>query len=151
MKIRPAATHELRTIYLMGIDAWGHNMSEKDYLAGCYASPRYKIGRWFVLEKAGAIVASLIVFKNALNLPPRYFGIGSVATAKHHRNKGYASLLVSQVCNLLRDEHGIAIYLFSDIGLPFYQRLGFEPFEDICMVKKLHKNTPTPNVIPNGF
>lgn len=151
MKIRPAITSELRTIYMMGFETWNNGLDKQAYLASCYTSSHYKIGRWFVLEKAGAIVASLIVFKNALNLPPGCYGIGSVATAKNHRNKGYASLLVEQVCNQIKAERGAAVYLFSEIGTRFYQRLGFEQIEGTCMIKKLIKNAPITTQIPSGF
>lgn len=151
MKTRRTTTKELDTIYLMGFDSWGNGETVDKYLARCYTSPKYKIGKWFVLEKRGTIVASLIVYKDTLNLAANCFGIGSLTTAKNHRNKGYASLLVSQVCQILQSEKGIAVYLFSDIGPDFYQRLGFEQVKDVCMVKKLVPNINLSLDIPSGF
>jgi len=151
MKIREATTKDLNTIYLMGFDAWSGGNSVEKYLQGCVESPKYNMGSWFVLERRGEIIASLIVYRDALKLPKRSFGIGSVATVKKYQRKGYASLLVDQVCQLYKSSGFEFAYLFSEIGSEFYKRLGFRELEGECMVKSFGRQRRIPQVIPDGF
>lgn len=151
MKIRKAIAKDLNTIYLMGFDAWSGGDSIEKYLQGCSDSPKYKIGTWFVLERQGEIIASLIIYRDALKLPKRSFGIGSVATLKKYQRKGYASLLVEQVCKLYKSSGFELAYLFSEIGSGFYKRLGFHELEGECMVKAFDQYLSIPQVIPDGF
>lgn len=151
MKIRKAKANDLNTIYLMGFDAWSGGDALEKYLQGCIGSPKYQMGSWYVLEKGGDIMASLIVYTNALKLPHDSLGIGSVATVNKQRNKGYASLLVEQVCQLYKTSGFEFAYLFSEIGSGFYQRLGFLELHDTCMVKPLGVNRKFSVAIPDGF
>jgi hypothetical protein len=52
-------------------------------------------------------------------------GIGAVLTVPAHRGAGHASRLVEQVVEQSRQEGALVAGLFSEIGAPFYERLGF--------------------------
>jgi N-acetylglutamate synthase-like GNAT family acetyltransferase len=151
MKIRKAVAKDLNTIYRMGFDAWSEGKPMEEYLQGCVNSTNYKIGTWFVLEKQGEVVASLIVYQDALNLPARSIGIGSVATVKKYQRRGFASLLVEQICRLYKSSGFELVYLFSEIGSQFYEKLGFQVVKGDCMVKPLRRGALVPDAIPKGF
>lgn len=126
MKIRKAKEHELDLIYSMGFDAWSSGLSLEKYLVGCRKSKKYAAGTWYVLVEKDEIVSSLIVYNSMFNLKEGCFGIGSVATFRELRHKGYASRLINLVKSELFDSLNCkALYLHSDIDRQFYSRLGF--------------------------
>ncbi len=139
---RVARADELDAVYLMGCDAWGDGASTDAYLEACRASPKYAAGTWFVLVRDGAPVASLLLHRDGFGLADRHVGIGSVATVREHRGRGYGSALVRGVVDDLRRDGGTrAVWLFADIDPAFYARLGFERVaipgstcEEVCMV-----------------
>ena len=52
-------------------------------------------------------------------------GIGAVFTREEERRRGYAAAIVERLVEQARDEGALVAALFSEIGEPFYQRLGF--------------------------
>lgn len=116
-----AISSEFEQIYMMGFDVWADGL-EADYLNECKISPKYKKGTWYVLKENDQLVSSLIVY----NLGENIFGIGSIATAKDLRKKGYASKLITDVINQIEtDSEKVTIFLYSDIDSKFYERFKF--------------------------
>ncbi|KDM91655.1 GNAT family N-acetyltransferase [Photobacterium galatheae] len=140
MYLRKASENELDWIYRMGFDAWGNGLSMDAYLEGCRKSTKYQSGTWYVLTVDGQPVASLIVYSGQFALQDGCFGIGSVATAPEMRSQGYGSQIVRLVAQTLFEQHGAkAVYLHSDIGHAFYQKLGFSQIQGTnCFCKSAH-------------
>ncbi|MEZ9409539.1 MULTISPECIES: GNAT family N-acetyltransferase [Vibrio] len=127
MHLRKARDHELDTIYSIGFEAWSDGLSCEDFLSACKGSKKYQDGVWYVLIENEQILSSLIVYQNLFSLKDDCFGIGSVATPKNLRGKGYASELINLVkIELFQNHNGKAIFLHSDINERFYRRLGFD-------------------------
>ncbi|WP_375103215.1 GNAT family N-acetyltransferase [Paenibacillus sp. RS8] len=127
-KIRVATKEEMIEIYKMGYDVWGDNLPYEDYITMCQASKKYKEGTWYVLEATDTnqLLSSLIVYKLNLSEDQIVKGIGSIATPLYLRKKGYASLLVEATINKLEQEEKCNnFFLYSDIGIEFYEGLGF--------------------------
>ncbi|WIV17235.1 GNAT family N-acetyltransferase [Paenibacillus polygoni] len=128
LKIRRATKEEMIEIYKMGYDAWGDNLPYEEYITMCQASNKYKKGTWYVLEATDTkqLLSSLIVYELNLSESQIVKGIGSIATPVYLRKNGYASLLVKEMINKLeQEENGNNIFLYSDIGIEFYKKLGF--------------------------
>ena len=144
MVVRKPICAEMDSVYLMGMDVWSGGESADDYLKDCYGSEKYGKGQWLVLTLQGELVSSLILYRGGFNLPENYFGIGSVATRPEFRNTGYAAYLIEEVVCSIENEGCAGVYLFSDIGYEYYQKLGFSLVssqstvsESPCMVRRL--------------
>lgn len=60
--------------------------------------------------------------------------IQRVATLKPYRGQGYARKLMIQVLDFLQAQHFKIVELHAQIqAIPFYEKLGFEPFGDIFL------------------
>lgn len=120
--VRLAASSDHNAIFLMGFDVWSENLSEEEYLFSCRESEKYKSGTWYVLEKEGGIVSSLIVY----SLGSDNYGIGSIATSPANRRQGFASELIREVIRQLETEkNSISIFLYADIDSKFYRKFDF--------------------------
>lgn len=154
MNIRQAKPEELSIVYMMGYDVWAEGQSPEQYIESCSASEKYKQGTWFILVDEGKLLSSLIVYTSGFNIPYNYRGIGSVATALHYRSSGYSSFLINAVCDSLERQGVTGVYLHSDIGASFYERLGFtilSKSNSICMGRKFQNTLSFTNVIPSYF
>lgn len=122
-KTREPKTEEFDEIYKMGFDVWADGESLESYLDGCRTSPKYRNGEWFVLEKNGSLLSSLLLHSFENNI----YGVGSIATATNQRKNGYASVLIENVLrNLQTNRNSKITYLYSDINPEFYERFGFK-------------------------
>ncbi|WP_019243489.1 MULTISPECIES: N-acetyltransferase [Bacillus] len=102
-RIREAKEVDMEVVYMMGYDVWGENISSQDYIAMCNESSKYKRGIWYALEESNTknLLCSLIVYKLNPSENMIVRGIGSIATPKPLRNRGYASFLIKEVINQL--------------------------------------------------
>jgi predicted acetyltransferase len=117
----------------MGLDCWIEDLTESQYLESCHKSKKYQSGTWYVLEKEGELVSSLIVF----SLESDNYGIGSIATSPIHRNQGFASELIREVIQKLETKkNSTSIFLYSDIDSNFYRKFDF-----IVLPKEFQKYT----------
>ena len=126
-RTRKATTSEMDHIYMMGFDAWTDGQSEEKYLEGCQTSPKYAKGTRYVLEDSeGKAISSLITYDlDSANGKPA-IGIGSIATEKMQRKKGFAGQLLWDVINLFFERDGSRVFfLYSDIGPKYYEQFGF--------------------------
>jgi len=127
------------SIYLMGYDVWGDDSNIADYLNGCRNSKKYAQGQWYVLTVDGLPVSALIVYHDQFKLDEYNCGIGSISTGIEYRKRGYAKELINSIVTQLFTSTDInMIFLHSDIGYPFYEKLGFQriPNENQCMYKQ---------------
>ncbi|HEV8397464.1 MAG TPA: GNAT family N-acetyltransferase [Vicinamibacterales bacterium] len=91
---------------------------------------REHLQRFALLDDAGTHVASLKRYRLPVRVDGRdgwMCGIGAVLTVPEHRGAGHASRLVEQVLDQSRREGALLAGLFSEIGVTFYERLGFSP------------------------
>src|SRR5690606_2186612 len=127
MSIRSAQSEDMDSIYMMGFDVWGDDLSQDEYLKGCRESKKYQKGSWKVLEQDGQLVSSLIQYR----LKDGWIGIGSIATPVSFRRRGFAANLVMGVLDELRESSDVqSIFLFSDIDHHYYHRFGFIELPD---------------------
>ena len=139
LQLRDAHDHELDRVYLMGEDVWSDGASTHEYLEGCRSSLKYKQGQFKVLTNGEQLLSSLIVY----DLSTDRLGIGSIATPVPLRQQGYASKLVELTVQEAKSRGKVDIFLFSDIGARFYEKLGFTALppsyqqyaDSICMLK----------------
>ena len=114
------------TIYLMGYDVWSDGLPVEKYLEGCRKSKKYQSGRWFVLCQADALRSSLLVHTFDSWGERIVRGIGSVATQPAFRRQGHGHTIVQNAMNdLVTREKASVLFLYSDIGVAFYQQHGF--------------------------
>ena len=148
MKMREAVLADMDSVYMMGFDIWGEGQPEGVYLAQCHASPKYRTGRWYVLEDdRGALVSSLVTYVIGSGAA----GIGSIAVPPALRKRGLATGLINDMLALLTLEGVKTVFLFSDIAPEFYEKLGFHKLpaglqrypKSACMVW----GTPVPEII----
>lgn len=158
MIVREAREEELSDIFMMGFDTWGDGDTQDTHIKKCLENTKYDNGTWFVLEENKEAVSSLIVYKNAFNLPENCLGIGSVATPPKHRKKGYASALIREVLKVVKEHSTRGIYLFSDIDPLFYRKFGFEPIaadqshqDTNCMVLVFNNSEDLSASVPDYF
>jgi GNAT superfamily N-acetyltransferase len=106
-----------------GYDTWGKGATLDAFLAADRLDPDTRRGeRWYMRDVASEKVSVL----NVLRLARGVVGIASVATSPRRRGKGFASLLVRAVIELLRIEDPNTRFLLFAEGRPeMYERLGF--------------------------
>ncbi|WED29440.1 GNAT family N-acetyltransferase [Vibrio sp. DW001] len=153
MLIRRVKIEELDSVYLMGYDVWGEDLSLNEYLLECRNSSKYKLGCWYVLVVNDKPAASLIVYSGQFGLVKHCYGIGSVATDNEMRGKGFASYLVQSVTHqLLNEEKARAVFLHSDINTEFYEKLGYQCIQSTsCMVHLDQSSNSFEDSIPSYF
>jgi len=125
MTIRRATAEDMESIYMMGIDAWGSDTTEQEYLQSCRSSEKYKLGTWYCLEKNNERLSSIIIYSGVFGLQEKYGGFGSISTNPMHRNKGYAGDLIADSIKRLEQEQYLGIFLFSEVGTSLYGKYGF--------------------------
>jgi len=125
MTPRLARVEDMESIYMMGFDAWGENTTRKEYINACGNSEKYKLGKWYCIEKDNEIVSSIIIYCGSFGLGEKYCGFGSIATSPIHRNKGYAGHLIAESIKGLVQEQYSGVFLFSEVGTSLYSKHGF--------------------------
>ncbi len=120
---------------MLGYDAWGNSDIDL-YLNECRNSEKYAQGRWYVLENNGSVISALICYEDLFLLPVNTIGVGSVATKDTERNKGYARFLIEAIVEQSKLSHKKAIFLFADIDVEYYKKIGFSVCPDIVQPHK---------------
>jgi len=154
MEIRKPREEEYKSIYRMGFYAWSDGKSLEEYIEKCTESKKYKSGTWYVLANENILVSSLIVYESVFKIPKGFCGIGTVATAIEHRNKGFSTHLINGVCENLKAQGFSGVYLHTDIGPAFYERLGFfraSVDSQDCMLRLFSEFKSQENEIPDYF
>jgi GNAT superfamily N-acetyltransferase len=89
---------------------------------------RTHLRRFALVDGTGTLLASAKRYQYDVRIDGRdgwMCGIGAVFTPPARRGRGYAGELVTQMLDEARRQGAMCASLFSEIGAPFYQRLGF--------------------------
>ena len=124
---------EERVAYFRGIQPiWGGGLSIErfqifqDRLADCpEAKDRYRLLGWFA---GGALVSAMKAYDlraDCAGRPLRVLGIGAVFTPPDLRRRGHAAAMLRAAMREYAGRGAHAAVLFSDIGVRYYERLGF--------------------------
>lgn len=141
--VRRPDESEMDQIYLAGFDVWADKICKDEYLQDCRTSGKYQKGEWWIADRDGRMVSSMIVYRDVFGLPPGSLGLGSVATPPESRRRGNASQLIKTYLDMRQNESVLAVFLFAEVKPEIYERLGFVvlPTElqkyagSFCMVK----------------
>jgi GNAT superfamily N-acetyltransferase len=121
--LRVAAPEDVASCLACGFDTWGEGRAFDAYVAWYVDTKNHIRGTRYLFEiKSAEVVATLNTIRFARGL----VGIASVAVAPSVRGKGYGSLIVRGVMELLRcEDQGVRFMLFSEVNPNLYERLGF--------------------------
>jgi GNAT superfamily N-acetyltransferase len=105
---------------------------------------RRNLARFALLGDAGELLASAKRYRlraRAGATDVTMCGIGAVFTPPDKRGQGHAGALIEALLEQERREGAAVAALFSEIGAPFYERLGFHvvPLDEVTVtIKKKH-------------
>lgn len=127
-RLRVSAPEDAARCLACGYDTWGERVAFDEYVAHYIESRNHLRGTRYLLEGIdGSVVATL----NTLRLTRGIMGIAAVAVDPSKRGRGYGSLLVRAVMELLRcEDQKIRFALFSEVDPAMYVRLGFKRVPD---------------------
>ena len=117
----------------MGYDSWGAGLPIEMYIDSCFASYKYKLGQFYVLEDGELLLSSCIVYPLGAfggAVSERAVGLGSLATVASERHKGYATAFLAELMTKLEGDGVDAFFIHSDIHPKIYENLGFKPAPD---------------------
>jgi GNAT superfamily N-acetyltransferase len=108
---------------------------------------RERLQRFALIADDGALLATAKRYRFDARLNGRdgwMSGIGAVFTPPSQRRRGYASELIARLLDQERRAGALLASLFSEIGAPFYQRLGFQPvpFNEVTVAVKRKGGAP---------
>jgi GNAT superfamily N-acetyltransferase len=134
--MRFATRPQIEAIFEENHPLWGGPLTPeqyRDYWFSLFVTPWGASNlRYMALteEEDGPLLSSLKLYRFTGRLfgePVVIAGIGAVYTPKVQRTFGSASLLVSEVLDYMQKKKAAIGLLHTEIGLPFYERLGFMP------------------------
>lgn len=147
MQLRKMKKNERTIIYKMMFEQWGYNKNYEDFELENKCEE--EIGERYVYLDKNKIVGTLIIFPIEIIIKkPLYgFGIGSVNIEKKQRNKGYGTIMMENLIDLLeKKEKANFICLYSEIDIYFYEKLGFlkipsylQHYRDLPMLMKCNE------------
>lgn len=149
--MRFATRAHIEAIFRENHPLWGKPLSEddyRDYWFSLFSTPWGMSNlRYMALteEEDGPLLSSLKLYRFTGRLydePIVIAGIGAVYTPLAQRTFGSASLLVSEVLDYMQKKKAGLALLYSDIGLPFYERLGFVPLPSLETMGSLESAGP---------
>ena len=134
MNIVPAEGPLLEEILDHTFPIWNEGLSRSAYGQWNQAQLRTPWGgqhlkRFALLDDRGGVLATAKQYRFDARIGGRegwMCGIGAVFTPPAHRGKGHASSLVEELVSRAQRDGALLASLFSEIGAPFYERLGFE-------------------------
>jgi GNAT superfamily N-acetyltransferase len=130
-------TGEERAAYFRGIQPiWGGGLPQERFqlfqrrLADApEAKDRYRLLGWFVQGALAAAMKAYDLRAHCAGRPLRILGVGAVYTPPELRRKGHAAAMLRAAMEEAGSGGAHAAVLFSDIGVKYYERLGFRPLE----------------------
>jgi GNAT superfamily N-acetyltransferase len=150
-------TGEERAAYFRGIQPiWGGGLSEDHFqlfqrrLADApEAGARYRLLGWFVDGMLTAGMKAYDLRGTCGGRPLRLLGVGAVFTPPEVRRRGHAAAMLHAVMDEYAAHGANAAVLFSDIGVRYYERLGFRVLESReCTVDAADLPRPSAGVRP---
>jgi GNAT superfamily N-acetyltransferase len=126
-------TGEERAAYFRGIQPiWGGGLSEDRFqifqrrLADApEAKDRYRLLGWFVDGTLMSAMKTYDLRGSCAGKPIRILGVGAVFTPPELRRQGHAAAMLRAAMQQWAGQGASAAVLFSDIGVRYYERLGF--------------------------
>jgi GNAT superfamily N-acetyltransferase len=99
---------------------------------------RRHLQRFASLDDRGRVLATAKQYRFDVRIGGRegwMCGIGAVFTPPEHRGRGHASALVEELISRAQGEGALLASLFSEIGVEFYERLGFHtvPLDEVTI------------------
>ena len=103
--------------------------------------------RFALLTDDGSLLASAKRYRINVSLDRRdgwMAGIGAVFTPESRRRQGHATRLLDMLVERERADGALLASLFSEIGIEFYQRLGFRmvPLDEVTVTVKRKDGAP---------
>lgn len=135
---------------------WGAGLTLDDYRGMWADVQRTAWGRrWFTyhvwLDDAGTILSSFKLYRPEIrvgDITTRACAIGAVYTPRRHRGRGHARAMLEAVLAEARDRGDALALLFSDIGTPYYEDLGFKVLPSEEAAGTLPRSAPP---APGGY
>jgi len=130
-------TGEQRAAYFRGIQPlWGGGLPVDRFQAFQHrladapeAKDRYRLLGWFPEERLTSAMKAYQLRAAFAGKKLRILGIGAVFTPPELRRRGYAAAMLRAVMRESASAGVHAAVLFSDIGVRYYERLGFRVLE----------------------
>jgi len=148
---------EERDAYFRGIQPiWGGGLSEDRFqlfqrqLADApEARERYRLLGWFVQGRMAAGMKAYDLRGACGGRPLRLLGVGAVFTPPELRRRGHAAAMLRAAMEAHAAAGATAAVLFSDIGVRYYERLGFHVLDSReCTVEAVDLPRPADGVRP---
>jgi GNAT superfamily N-acetyltransferase len=135
-RMRIVQPEENPIVLRFGHDTWGEGEDVETFVRRYDDNPNHLRGTRYLLESIDANDSSdsndssggeILCNLNTLRFRRGLVGIASVSTAPEHRKRGWASLLIRAVMELLRsqEDRRIDFLLFSEVDPGIYRKLGF--------------------------
>ena len=131
---------------------WNEGLSRQAY--GLWITAQLKtvwgrdhLHRFALLANDGELLAAAKRYRHDIRLDGRdgwMCGFGAVFTPPHRRGEGHASRLLEMLMERERTDGAMMAALFSEIGAPFYERLGFSvvPLDEVTIGVKRKDGSP---------
>jgi GNAT superfamily N-acetyltransferase len=149
MKLVAAEGALLEEILDVTYPIWHDGLTRKAYSQWNTAQLRTPWGRehlhrFALLDDSGRLLASAKRYRHDIQLDGRegwMCGLGAVITPPDRRGHGHATELIERMLDRGRSEGALMAALFSEIGAPFYEGVGFVhvPFDEVT-VRVRHKS-----------
>ena len=152
MRIVPAEGALLDRILDHTFPIWHEGLARPAYGQWNAAQLRTRWGRdhlhrFALVDEQGTLLATAKRYRHDIRLDGRdgwMCGFGAVFTPPDQRGKGYAAQLLERLMEQEQRDGAMLASLFSEIGAPFYERLGFRtvPLDEVTVTLKRNDGTP---------
>lgn len=129
-----ARREQFEEVYRQSHALWGAGLTVTDYKgmwddlqATTWGRRYFRFLVWH--DEQGRVLSSLKLYRPRVRVfgrEHRACAIGAVFTPSSHRRKGHAAAMLARVIEEARDTGDSPALLFSDIGTPYYEALGFQ-------------------------
>ncbi len=155
-RLRAAERHEIEAILRESHAIWGAGLALADYVEKwldlmdtTWARQNFAFLVW--VEDDGSVLSSMKLYRPLLRdrtSSSRAAGIGAVFTPPARRRQGHATAMLRALMELAHATGTRAAVLFSDIGVEYYERLGFRTLPAEEAWGRLSRQGPTS---PTGY
>jgi GNAT superfamily N-acetyltransferase len=152
MTVVPAEGALLEQILDHSFPIWNEGLTRPAYAqwnAAQLKTPwgRQHLQRFALVSDEGELLASAKRYRYDVRVDGRdgwMSGIGAVLTPPSLRGRGYAGALIERLLEQERADGALFASLFSEIGAPFYERLGFNevPLDEVTVRVKRKDGAP---------
>src|SRR4030095_1247921 len=133
MTIVPAEGALLEQILAHTFQIWNEGLPRPAYgqwnrAQGETKWARSHLQRFASIDEDGRLLATAKQYRFDVRVGDRegwMCGIGAVLTPPEYRGRGHASALIERLVFRAQQDGALLASLFSEIGTPFYERLGF--------------------------